>query len=59
MLSPTFSLEALQKHILHLLAELKEGARFIMGVADLVPPDADLQRLRMISNLVFEYGKYS
>jgi len=35
-----------------------EGHKFIMGVADQVPPDGDIKRVRVITDLVEKYAKY-
>jgi len=35
-----------------------EGHKFIMGVADQVPPDGDIRRVRMITRLVEKYARY-
>jgi len=36
-----------------------EGHKFIMGVADQVPPDGDIKRVRHISRLIEEHGEYA
>ena len=35
-----------------------EGPKFIMGVADQVPPDGDIKRVKMITRLVEEHARY-
>jgi len=35
-----------------------EGRKFIMGVADQVPPDGDINRVRMISKIIEKHAKY-
>ncbi len=35
-----------------------QGHKFIMGVADQVPPDGDIKRVKMITNIVEKYAKY-
>jgi len=35
-----------------------EGHKFIMGVADQVPPDGDIKRVKAVTNLVDKYAKY-
>lgn len=44
------ALDVIQHHL--------EDHRFIIGVADQVPPDGDIRRVRMISNLVDRYARY-
>jgi len=36
-----------------------EGHKFIMGVADQVPPDGDIKRVKMITDLVEKYATYA
>jgi len=35
-----------------------KGYKFIMGVADQVPPDGDIKRVKMITKLLEKYAKY-
>ena len=35
-----------------------DGHKFIMGVADQVPPDGDIKRVKMITNLVEKNARY-
>ena len=45
------TLEVIKHHL--------KGFKFIMGVADQVPPDGDIRRVKMITNLVEKYAKYN
>lgn len=35
-----------------------EGAKFIMGVADQVPPDGDINRVKTVTEIVEKYARY-
>ena len=35
-----------------------DGHKFIIGVADQVPPDGDIKRVKMITNLVEKNARY-
>jgi hypothetical protein len=37
----------------------KEQGRFIMGVCDQVPPDGEIERVRLVTDLVEKYGRYN
>ena len=35
-----------------------QGHKFIMGVSDQVPPDGDIRRVKMVTDLVEKYARY-
>jgi uroporphyrinogen-III decarboxylase len=47
------------RHVKHLLSIMITKPRFVLGVADQVPPDGLERRVRRVSELVNEFGKYS
>lgn len=50
--------EEFERHIKHLLSIMVRKPRFVLGVADQVPPDGLERRVRRVSELVSEYGRY-
>lgn len=48
--------EEFEAHIRHLFAEIAPGDRFILGVSDMVPPDAKWDRLVRLAAMVAEWG---
>ncbi len=47
-----------ERHIRRVLEVMKSAARFVLGVADQVPPDALERRVRGVGELVDRYGCY-
>ncbi len=56
--SPHVSDEEFERHIRATLAVMRSEPRYVLGVADQVPPDAIVRRLHRVGALVDEYGKY-
>ncbi len=56
--SPLYPVEAVREMVMDYMKCHKEGAKFILGVCDQVPPDGEIDRVRMISDLVEQYGRY-
>jgi uroporphyrinogen-III decarboxylase len=50
--------EEFDRHVKHLLSLMAREPRFVLGVADQVPPDGLEKRVRRVSELVNEFGKY-
>ncbi len=50
--------EEFDRHVKYLLSIMIRRPRFVLGVADQVPPDALERRVKRVSELVNEYGKY-
>ncbi len=50
--------EEFERHVRHVLSVMKKEPRFVLGVADQVPPDGLERRVRRVAELVEEYGKY-
>jgi uroporphyrinogen-III decarboxylase len=46
------------RHVKYLLEIMTSKPRFVLGVADQVPPDGLEQRVRRVGELVNEFGKY-
>ena len=46
------------RHVKHVLSVMRTEPKYVLGVADQVPPDALERRVRRVAELVEEYGKY-
>jgi hypothetical protein len=56
--TPHVSDQEFERHIRKVLDVMKSVPRFVLGVADQVPPDALERRVRMVGELVDLYGRY-
>lgn len=56
--SPIYPEKAFEERILEWLAIRHRSPRLVLGVADQVPPDADLNRVRRVREIVEEHGRY-
>jgi uroporphyrinogen-III decarboxylase len=50
--------EEFDRHVKYLLAIMTKKPRFVLGVADQVPPDGLERRVKRVEELVNKYGKY-
>ncbi len=48
-----------ERHVKYLLEIMKKKPRFVLGVADQVPPDGLERRVKKVAGLVNEFGKYA
>jgi hypothetical protein len=55
MFSPAFPREDFRSHVHHVM-DCWRGTPFILGVADQVPADGDIERVKDIRNWITEYG---
>jgi hypothetical protein len=55
--SPLYSEETLRDIVLKAIRLYKNDPRFMLCVCDQVPPDGIIERVRMVSDLVEEYGR--
>ena len=46
------------RHVIYLLEIMRKKPRFVLGVADQVPPDGLERRVKRVTELVNEFGKY-
>lgn len=58
LFSPTYPEDLLRDMVMECIDHHLEGAKFILGVADQVPPDGLIDRVRMVTELVEEHGHY-
>lgn len=56
--SPLYSEAEVRRVVMESIEHHLVGAKFIMGVCDQVPPDGDLRRVELVSELVEKYGRY-
>ncbi|HOJ38971.1 MAG TPA: hypothetical protein PK644_00705, partial [bacterium] len=54
--SPRYSEEFFVAYVKQVLKTFPRGWPFVLGVADQVPPDAEWSRIRLVRDLVEEYG---
>jgi hypothetical protein len=58
LFSPLYSEDMVREMTLDCIKYHKEHGRFIVGVCDQVPPDGVIERVRLITDLVEEHGRY-
>lgn len=56
--TPHVSDEEFDRHVIEVLEIMKTIPRFVLGVADQVPPDCLESRVRRVKELVDKYGRY-
>lgn len=57
--TPHISDEEFERHVIETLKIMRSIPRFVLGVADQVPPDGLEYRVKRVSELVEEYGSYN
>jgi hypothetical protein len=50
--------EEFDRHVKYLLEIMRQKPRYVLGVADQVPPDGLERRVKRVSELVSKFGKY-
>ncbi len=58
MFAPPFTAAEMEQHVRNIIAHHKDRGRFILGVADQVPPNGDLGMVKMIGEMAEELGRY-
>jgi uroporphyrinogen-III decarboxylase len=58
MFAPPFTAQDIETHVREIIRHHKDSGRFMFGVADQVPPNGDLALVRLVADLVEEYGRY-
>lgn len=56
--TPNQTEESFVRHVQDVLALMRQRPGFVLGVADQVPPDGLIDRVRMVAPLCDEYGRY-
>lgn len=58
MFAPPFTAREIEQHVKEIIRVHKDSGTFMFGVADQVPPNGDWRLVRLVSDLVEEYGRY-
>lgn len=58
MFAPPFTASDIERQVLEIIRLHKDSGTFLFGVADQVPPNGDLGLVKLVSDLVEEYGRY-
>ncbi len=58
MFAPPFTAADIEKQVKEIIKHHKDTSKFIFGVADQVPPNGDLELVKLVSRLIEEYGRY-
>lgn len=58
MFAPPFTARDIERHVKEIIRLHKDSGTFMFGVADQVPPNGDLALVKLVSDLVEEYGRY-
>jgi hypothetical protein len=57
LLESSMSDQEFETYMRNLFQEITPGDRFILGISDTTPPDAEFERLLRITEMVWEWGK--
>ena len=55
---PSTPLDVFAEHVKHMLSIMRKFPRYVLGVADQVPPDGEMDRLKIVAALCDEFGQY-
>lgn len=58
MFAPPFTLCDMEKQVMEIINLHKKSQKFMLGVADQVPPNGSLEAVKLVGRLVEKYGKY-
>lgn len=58
MFAPPFAARDIEEHARKIIRLHKAGGKWMFGVADQVPPNGDIQLVKLIADLVEEFGRY-
>lgn len=58
MFAPPFNAKTMENHVREIIRIHKDTGKFMLGVADQVPPNGDIELVRLVGDLVEEYGRY-
>jgi hypothetical protein len=59
MFAPPYTAKDIERQVMKLIELYKDSGTFMFGVADQVPPNGDLELVRLVGQLVEKYGRYS
>lgn len=58
MFAPPFNAKSMEEHVREIIRIHKDSGKFMLGVADQVPPNGDISLVKLVGELVEEYGRY-
>lgn len=58
MFAPPFTAADIERQVKVIIKHHKDTNKFIFGVADQVPPNGDLELVKLVSELIEQYGRY-
>lgn len=58
MFAPPFTAKDMERHVRDIIHCHKDSGRFMLGVADQVPPDGDIYLVRLVRDLLETEGRY-
>jgi len=58
MFAPPFDAKAMEHHVKQIIHYHKASRTFMFGVADQVPPNGDLNLIKLIADLIDQHGRY-
>ena len=58
MFTPLVSDEEFEAHVKEILALMRQEPRYVLGVADQVPPNGTLERVGRVVEICEEFGRY-
>jgi hypothetical protein len=58
MFARPFTARDMERHVREIIRVHKDSGAFMFGVADQVPPDGDLNLVRLVADLIEQYGRY-
>ncbi|HEY3376013.1 MAG TPA: hypothetical protein VGL77_00840, partial [Armatimonadota bacterium] len=59
MFAPPFTADDIRQQVLEIIRLHKDSGRWMFGVADQVPPNGDIRLVKLVSDLIVEYGQYA
>ena len=58
MFTTPFTRKEMTRHVMGIIERHKDAGNFMFGVADQIPPNADLDLVRLVGDLIAEHGLY-
>ena len=57
--APPFTAPDIERHVREIIRVHRDSNRFMFGVADQVPPNGDIELVRLVGELVEQHGRYA
>lgn len=58
MFAPPFTARDMEEHVRKIIRIHKDGGKFMLGVADQVPPNGDIDLVKLVADLAEDLGRY-